>query len=100
LLVFGSAWPRALFLALAAGPHPRRELTPMLALRYPVFALAWPQALFFPALAVGPHPHAELTPMRTLGFTVLAFAWPQALSFYWLRAVPRRPRLSRRGGSC
>jgi hypothetical protein len=58
----------ASFSALAAGPHPRRELTLM-----PHFGFAHPQRAMaagatFSALAAGPHPRRELTLMPRFGF--------------------------------
>src|SRR5438045_2267271 len=46
---------------LAAGPHPRRELT-LMRRRLLLLAggVAWPQALHY-SLALGPHPQRELT---------------------------------------
>jgi hypothetical protein len=43
-LVALTAFP-PVFHALAAGLHPRRELTPMFTLGFTVLAFAWPQAL-------------------------------------------------------
>ena len=57
-------------LSMAAGPHPRRELTPM-----PRLGFAWPRfgmAAGALSLAAGPHPRRELTLMPRLGFT-----WPR-----------------------
>ena len=73
---------RRTLLALAAGPHPRRELTPTPSLGFPCPRSG--VAAGASALAAGPHPRRELTPTPSLGFHVLAQVWPQAL-LHWRR---------------
>ena len=59
-------------------------------LRFPVFGLAWPQALLF-ALALGPHPQRKLTLMPRFRLACLGSAWPQALPL--LTYLPHLPYL-------
>src|SRR5438876_1182695 len=75
---------------MAAGPHPRRELTPMLPsdLLTPRDRMA--AALSF-LLAARPHPRRELTPMLPSDFlTPRVRLAAGAHPFYWRRASPPR----------
>src|SRR5207247_10336989 len=77
----------------AAGPHPRRKLTPTPHLGFPCPRFGIAAGAFPPA--AGPHPRRELTPTPHLAFPCPRFGIaagatrpPRPTRPTWLRSVP------------